>query len=339
MVSEHNCDKCNASFGSKKDLQKHFNRKYPCNEGKFKCQKCSQTFTKRSSRDHHRRHTCKGVVPTRTDLQVQLDQYKTVLAATGTLGERRPEISSGASASKFPAGIVHHNNVVGGDVVEGDKITNIHNHTNIFVLPARQENTQHLQQMTFEELKEKIGLEPNESTMKKLFKVMRLDENHPENHTLLLPDPNGEEVHYKSENGWKTGSFDNRMLVAFSDDADLLKKIYPKELREDHFYQGFLLRQFVHKIGSSEMDKSNLKQLGDEMRPLMHALTVVLAEKYTPTTDEEPTEVFGQQVPTTSSDLRLRFETEKLRKESLQLELQLEQIRERRRDAVTLTTI
>ncbi len=329
-MTEHICVKCNKKFATKRNLEYHSAKKYSCDAGRYSCPKCGQTFTHRQARDHHKNHTCKGLTPTIASLQAQLEQCKTVLAATGALGERRPETVHGSSLN---TSVSHQgdNTVLGGDVVEGDKITNIHNHTNFFVLPSRQENTQHLEQLTFEELKEKIGLQPNESTMKELFKVMRLDENHPENHTLLLPDPNGQEVHYKSENGWETGSFDNRMLIAFSDDADLLKKIYPKELREDQFYQGFLLRQFVHKIGSSAKDKSNLKQLGDEMRPLMHALTVVLAEKYTPATDEEPAKESGQQVPSTSSDLRLRFETEKLRKESLQLELEL--IRERRRDA------
>ncbi len=312
MISEHACDRCHKCFKTKKDLRKHLERQYPCDAGSFKCQKCSQTFANRSSRDRHCRRTCKGPPQTIADLQAELEQCKTVLAATGALGERRDLSGSGSpTVNNIQACEVNQNNVVGGDVVEGDKITNIHNNTNIFVLPAGQENTDHIQKMSLEELKDRIGLQPNETTMTRLFELVRMDEDHPENHTLLLPDVNGKEVHYKAENGWKVGTYDNRMHAAFGDDSMLLQQKLLSKSRDDSFYKSFLFPEIIQKMANSAMDKSQLKPLSDKMRRGLYELTVKLAEKYSPETDR----ALSSQVDsaTTTSDLKMQVIIEQVR--------------------------
>ena len=339
MITEHVCDKCQRSFTSKKDLERHRKRRYPCDAGLFTCENCTQTFTQRSSRDHHRRHTCKGSTQTIAGLQAQLEQCKLIIAATGRLGERAVEGST-SNGQTTNVGTVQ------GDVIEGDKITNIYN--NIVVLPAGNECTDHIRQMSMEELREKIGLQPNDSTMEKLFALVRLDENHPENHTLLLPDLNGKEIHYKTKTGWEVGDFNNRMHAAFCDDTTLLTKIYPEDQRNDLFYDGFLYHDLLPRIGSSKIDDSNLKPLGNKLRPRLHELAVRLAQKYTPETTVTGEVSAGASIPippeaVSESQLRLQLALEELRlktreeetrsrkEETRTLELQLELERERKR--------
>ena len=135
--------------------------------------------------------------------------------------------------------------------------------------------------MSYEELRDNIGLEPNVSTMQKLFKLRRLDENHPENITLLLPDRNGNQVHYKTTEGWKTGDFYNFMHSAYCADSAFLEAIYPKSRSFDQFHRGFLLGSHAQKLGSSAKDQSKLKPESDQLRPDMFRVCKGLAEKYT----------------------------------------------------------
>ena len=93
------------------------------------CDTCQKTFTQKSIRDFHRqKHTSTGAPQTIASLQAEIEQCKAVLAATGALG--RQEVNGGqASSTNIQVGTLHQ-----GDVIKGDKITNIYN--NLVVLPA-----------------------------------------------------------------------------------------------------------------------------------------------------------------------------------------------------------
>ncbi len=331
MAKEHICTKCNKSFSTKTELKRHVDRRFPCDTGKFKCQKCNQTFQNRNGRDHHRKHTCKGPVQTTADLQAQVAQLQTVLAATGALGEHRRQHTIGPSTTSVQADTVNIQAVSGDVVIEGDKISNIYNNTNVFVLPMGEEDSEHIKRMSFEELKSEIGLQPNATTMKKLFRLRRLDQNHPENITLLLPDRDGDQLHYKTEKGWETGEFYNIMHAAWCQDSSFLDRIYPDDLRFDAFHGGFLIYQHMQKTSSSPKDRS-LKPESDELRPDIFRLTQDLAEKYTPEQSAETNVRDGKQASTLQTSapvLRLELEVEQARIRRLELELELEVLRKR----------
>lgn len=65
------CDKCGAGFGSQRDLQKHLNRKRPCNaivdeddrkkqHSPHECEDCGQVFTTRMSKSRHKKKYCRS---------------------------------------------------------------------------------------------------------------------------------------------------------------------------------------------------------------------------------------------------------------------------------------
>lgn len=55
------CPKCPAQFATQRDLERHLERKIPCDQGSHKCEGCSSTFlTKRSLQEHLQKQRCKG---------------------------------------------------------------------------------------------------------------------------------------------------------------------------------------------------------------------------------------------------------------------------------------
>ena len=78
------CPNCPKTFTSQRDLQKHLERKYPCDGGRFVCEHCTQTFSQRSSRDRHRKYNCKGmnpvVVPQLQEARLRIQELEDRLA-------------------------------------------------------------------------------------------------------------------------------------------------------------------------------------------------------------------------------------------------------------------
>lgn len=71
MARRFACDKCEAKFASRQDLQRHLDRKRPCNylvDGNdptkrlspFQCENCGQVFTTKMSKNRHKDLYCKA---------------------------------------------------------------------------------------------------------------------------------------------------------------------------------------------------------------------------------------------------------------------------------------
>lgn len=57
----HNCPKCLKPCRTITDLERHLNRKFPCDAGKEKCTECAQTFSsKQTLKVHHESGACNG---------------------------------------------------------------------------------------------------------------------------------------------------------------------------------------------------------------------------------------------------------------------------------------
>ena len=270
MVSEFICPKCHKIFGCNRNLSNHLNRQYPCDEGNHQCEKCSQKFNKSSNLSAHRR-TCKGRQLSTVDKDKEIDSYKTILAATG---RERLDVSS-QSSSDHRASCIHNGH---GDIIQGDQINNIQNNTNIIVLPIGKENISHIQKLTIAELQQKIGLKSDPSTMIKLFELIRTDESHPENHTMLLPDINGQIMHCKSEDGWRTDTFNNSVQRAIHSDNSFLIRKLPDNFADKSFQDGYIMNEIQQKINFC--DHEALKTIYDGIRGPLHDLTMKLAAKY-----------------------------------------------------------
>ena len=280
MVTEHTCSKCERIFNTKRGLEKHLKRKYKCDEGNFQCKKCSQCFNNSSNLSQHRK-TCKGRELSVLEKDQEIRNYKTILAATGN--QRTPAQATSAGQSN----VNNHNGT--GDIINGDQINNIQNNTNIIVLPLGSENIDHIRKLSISELQDKIGLKSDPSTMIKLFELIRTDENHPENHTMLLPELNGQTVHCKVDDGWKTDSFNNGMQRAIHHDNSFLIRKLPDNYPDKVFQDGYIMNEIQQKINFC--DHAALKKIYDGVREALYDLTMRLARQNNNKSSEESSEI------------------------------------------------
>ena len=270
-MTEHVCEICGYEASCLSKLTAHQKKKLPC-DGKYKCNNCHFQTKHRSNLYQHRK-TCKGSQITKTSLQKENNELRTVLAATGNQRLVATQTNATASAPTASINDSHDLNHSGhGDIVGRDQINNITN--NITVNCAYKEDIEHIKKMTLQELKSKIGCLPDLSTHVKLFDLIRTSDDHPENHTMLLPDLDGKTVHYKTENGWQSAPYNQRMLEAFLTDNKFLIESIPESHQDQIFYQGYLL-------GCNFRAKDDyLMPYYDACRKSLHGNTMKLAESH-----------------------------------------------------------
>lgn len=259
------CQFCGILFSSPHYLNKHLTKKKPCNVGKYSCGKCDQRFEDNSNCHRHRK-ICPGRHVTREQKDKEIENYKTVLAATRSLGE----------SSQTQPTQQYFENQTAHTIVNGNQINNIQNN-NIFVFPAGKENVDYIKALSLDEIKAKISFDPDPNTIVNLFKHVRINDDHPENHSVLLPDIDGDVVHYKSADGWKTQPFNDQMRYLIDMDRRVLDSKF-READQDkysEFYWQFLVHGILTKC--AHIDHVGLKPIYDLLRPLLHELTVKLA--------------------------------------------------------------
>ena len=263
------CPKCDTAFDSQWKLNKHLERAFPCDEGDYECEKCNKRYQHQSNLSTHKKK-CQGRKMSSQEKDKKIADLETVLAATGN--------QRGAVSSQPIHQTSSVNNTINGNgtIINGDQINNIQN--TVVVLPLGCENIDHLRKMSITELQSLIGLKSEPSTMIKLFELIRTDENHPENHTMLLPDVNGQVIHYKSENGWVTDSFNNSMQRAIHADNSFLIRKLPDNFADKVFQDGYIMNEIQQKINFCQHDA--LKCIYDGVRSRLHELTKKLAEQH-----------------------------------------------------------
>ena len=77
--SEFPCPNCGRVFFSNRNLKNHLNRKYPCDVGKFQCEKCSHRFNSSCNLSTHRK-ICTGRLLTFAEKEDQHEATKIALA-------------------------------------------------------------------------------------------------------------------------------------------------------------------------------------------------------------------------------------------------------------------
>ncbi len=298
-MKDYICPKCNQQFDTKWKLTKHLERQYPCTEGKYACDKCPKKFNHSSNLSAHKK-ICKGKCISTADKDKKIDNLETVLAATGNQRDQHA-----ASQTNNQRNI--HNG--SGDIINGDQINNIQNNTNVFVLPIGQENIDHLRKMSIHDLQERIGLRSDPSTMIKLFELIRTDEDHPENHTMLLPDIDGHIIHCKNESGWTTDTFNNSMQRALHSDNSFLIRKLPDNFADKSFQDGYIMNEIQQKINFCDHDA--LKAIYDGIRGSLHDLTMKLAERHKDMLSSAPNQTVSQpesEIEETEEILQVRQE-------------------------------
>lgn len=264
----HSCTRCGLTFCSKQKLISHLNKKNKCDKGVFACDQCHKHFNSRSGLVHHEKNSCPGQPSlSERDKDKEIDNLKTALSAMRGMGETIPT----ATDANRP---IINNNVVNINI--GD-ITNIQN--NITVNAAGSENIDYIRAMTLDGFKQEVGLTPHHSTMSSLFKLVRINEEHPENHNLLLPDRDGDMVHWKSKDGWKQTDYKEKIRSLLHNDiVNVLDTKVRGRDRDDTFYWGFIVHEIMRKCG--EIDHTGLKPIYDDIRSPLHDQTMKYVKQF-----------------------------------------------------------
>lgn len=174
------CPKCLKSFRSATDLQRHLDRKFPCDAGEVTCSGCAQTFTnKQTLKVHHETGACKGkpralvtqeLAQENAALRERLDQQNNLLQMTNRV--------TAAAATNIVIDNTGINtgtqNIIGSQTVN---IENLHVSCGIGL-----ENLSHLSKLTSQEFRGKLSLVHGPQSMADWCALLRADEEHPENH-------------------------------------------------------------------------------------------------------------------------------------------------------------
>ena len=311
----HQCPHCKYKTPNKRDLVKHQNKRFKCNEAKYKCKKCARPFHDPTSLCTHQKD-CKGRQQTTEQKDEQIQQLKNALAATNGLNA---EIKT--KRQQVINNIQNNNNNVKIDIDTINQVTQ-----NIVILPTGSENIDHLKGMSMEELKEKIGLTTDPSTHVEAFKLVRLDPEHPENHNILLTEKDSDKVHWycDKETGWQQGDYIRTVRDAIFDTNKHIQSMIPfKERENSQYYWDHLVRGIGEAI--NHRNDAALKPIFEGIRDPLHQATLRLMNKE-PTEKSRPSSPIRQQQNIDGETMRVieRERTAREKERTRQLELQVE---------------
>lgn len=292
-MSELHCSKCPFVAKHPWELRRHNEKKKPCGIGNYSCNTCHKKFISRSGLWEHQQHNrCPGP-PAQTseqkdkeirDLRVALDAVRGMGEVVTQTDGNRPIVNV---------------NIV-NPVFNQTDITNIQN--NIVVNVAGEENIDYIRAMSLDGFKQAIGgLTPSHSTVSNMFKLVRINEDHPENHNLLLPDRDGDMIHWKSKDGWKTMKFDDKIRgLVSSDILNVLDSKIRGPDRDTTFYWGYIIHEILRKCG--EMDHAGLKPIYDDIRDPLHEQTIKYAQRFKEASIDEQDEPSNPAVSVAATD-------------------------------------
>lgn len=256
------CPKCGVDFHSPSKLKAHLARKIPCDVGKYQCEECKNRYTTWEARHRHKK-TCKGVVKSKEQLEEENAELRQEVADTKATAQNHLAMVNEASAAAAQQ-VIHHYQTLNINV------ENLHIHNSI-----GSENTSHLKDKTLDDLK--LHLTRNPSVMRRWCEILRADDEHPENHNVLLLDAN-KSAFLCDEGQWKMQDRDATLFQMACKDATALYNLLARfgdEAREFRFE--YLLHDVMAKAAS--LDKLGLKLIMDAMAEPIIALTKRLYAK------------------------------------------------------------
>lgn len=170
------CERCGKDFRCQYDLDRHLNRKTPCDAGEYKCPGCNLPFaSKKLANVHIKKGRCKGKRP--AVIAEELARENSELKDRIQQQEQLMQMTNHATAAACSS--------------QSDRHDHCHNLTiNIETLNVTravgQEDMQHLSRLTVSELRQKLNLTPGPQALADWCALLRTDEEHPENHNALL---------------------------------------------------------------------------------------------------------------------------------------------------------
>ena len=310
-MKEYPCPRCNHPFPTPSKLKVHLNSKRRC-DGEHECNNCNKRFKDQYYRNSHQK-ICKGKKETVQDIKRDRDFARQALAVV--------EAQASASSAAGNGQVVQHIQ----QNIQQQNILNLTVNNNV-VLNVGDEDCSHLD-TNLEALESVLGIkEGHEASLIRFCRLLRCDPSVPQNHNLLVLNPQDSKVVHRSNGQWKEGDADKALLFALNCDAvSLSNKINDRDELYDrpdlHAYKfDFLVHNIQSKCQAGDME--GLRSTLDSLKDMYHDLTkssYLSVDEARATTSAEP----GQ------SDVALRIrlaelEVQKIEVQKMMLELQLQ---------------
>lgn len=343
---EHRCERCDASFPTQLKLERHLDRKFPCDQGAYSCPKCHRRFAQRQGRCRHAA-SCNGPPLTDKDHEDTIATLRAVvvlqqqaLAAATTCEEA--SLSAGASTSNTAAGSVCNAVHTNGNHNHTDNSVNDNSVTNVTInhvcVNWGDEDMGLVRGLSIEKLKELVGpFLQDHSSLVKFIELVRMNPDNPQNHNMLLANADAKQVAVHSNDQWAHKDCDVHLRNTLGLDAQRLsdKLAGDEDLRD---YRMQYLAGVMARNGANDTEG-----LSREIKALRGPLAAFTQARYV---NDEAGDALGDlppipvlptavgTAPTASTALlaaagseawQLRMQVERTRQ--LQLELQIEQLR------------
>lgn len=276
-----NCPKCLGEFATQRDLERHLQRKTPCDAGNVKCTGCATFFTSdRGLKDHIKKGRCKGkslalvnseLAEQVEHLKTQAEQHEQLLQMTNSATAAAAESSS--SITNFTQNVHNHITI------------NIDQRTHVSGLG--QEKLSHFSKLSDEDSLSKLRLTKGPALMGNWCAMLRADENHPENHNALLLTADSKEMACCREGKWQWEATDKILLEISRTD---MMRLYTHLGRYD---QNVTAQAFRHEYLLHDLMARSNTGSADDLKPFMHALAqpiIALTQKFYATTLVESTD-------------------------------------------------
>ena len=269
------CPKCHWEFSSKRDLERHLQRKIPCDQGEFKCTGCSQGFqTKQSLKVHEQNGKCKGKKPmvAARELAEEVADLKSRMQEQEKIMQMTNDVTAKACSSSGPTPTIIQNITI-----------NIHNHP---VCGLGKEKLTHFSAMLDEDILAKLRLSKGPTLMENWCAMLRADEDHPENHNALLLAADSTEMACCRDGEWSWGDRDKTLLEISRSDMNRLYT-HLGRYEQNPRVQTFRNEYVLHDLMAQNLAGNELKEVMDAVAKPIIALT---QKFYTQPTEDHMTE-------------------------------------------------
>lgn len=243
---QHICPKCEASFDTKAQLNKHLQKKNPCDKG-FPCNICGKNSKTAETRRKHQKK-CKGPKKTLEGVQAELEEVKNELADRSAAEQQRFGLVNNASAVAAQQVI---NNITNVNVTNNYTINteSLHIHNSI-----GHECKAHLKGV-------KIRITENPKVFADWYKLLR-EPCH--NHNVLLPFIDSKEALICLGNVWEKRDVQEAiMMIIGADSSSLYDHVgnrYPSDDALANSFRYDYLAQHVMQMASNK-DTNGLKDI------------------------------------------------------------------------------
>lgn len=264
-MSDLICPKCHKGFSSQYELERHLNRKTPCDAGKEICTGCDGTFSdKKALNTHLRLKRCKGkhaVVIAKeqaeklAQLEEQMQKQQELMNMTNAV-----TAAAGQNAQQHQPSIINNNQSYTQNI--NNVTININGmHT---VNPVGSESIAHVKT---ESIANKLSHGPKVFT--DWCTLLRADDQ-PQNHNVLMINTDSKEIALCREGGWTVGDRNVVLREVLGQDASKLYGAIGSRLDQNQDAMNFRNDYLLHDV----MNAINNDCSGASLRPLLDALAV-----------------------------------------------------------------